>query len=52
MKPRIRKKGKNTDGTTRYIIEWEENEKVCTLVVNPVKYLDYVKKSKITKENQ
>ncbi len=51
MKPRIRKKGKNQDGTTRYVIEWIEEGKFHTFAINPAKYLDYVKKSKISKEN-
>jgi hypothetical protein len=46
MKPRIRKKDKDVNGNSRYILEWEEEGKRCTKVLNPVKLLDYVKKSK------
>ena len=51
MKPRIRKKDKDKSGSSRYILEWEEDGKLCTLALNPVKLLDYVKKSKILKGN-
>ena len=51
MKPRIRKKDKDKKGNSRYILEWEENEKLMTFSLNPTKLLDYIKKSKILKEN-
>ena len=46
MKARIRKKDKDKDGNSRYILEWEEEGKVCTKVLNPNKLLDYYKESK------
>jgi len=51
MKPRIRKKDKDKLGNSRYILEWEENGKLYSFTLNPDKLLDYVKKSKIIKEN-
>ena len=51
MKPRIRKKDKDKHGNSRYILEWEEDGKIKNFALNPDKLLDYVKKSKIIKEN-
>lgn len=45
MKPRIRKKDKDKLGNSRYILEWEENGKICSFSLNPKKLLDYAKKS-------
>lgn len=45
MKPRIRKKDKGKNGSSRYILEWEEKGKVKTYALNPQKILDYIKKS-------
>ena len=37
MKPRIRKKGENTDGTARYILEYIKAGQFKTCVLNPRK---------------
>ncbi len=39
MKPRIRKKGKDTKSNSRYILEWEEDGKLMTFSLNPKKML-------------
>lgn len=50
MKARIRKKGKDKYGNSRYILEWAEDGKLYSYTLNPKKILDYIKKSKILKE--
>lgn len=44
MKPRIRKKGANKDGSAVYILEWIEGGKLCTYTLNARKILDSLKK--------
>ena len=46
MKPRIRKKDKDKDGLSRYILEWEENGKTKSYTLNPIKLFGLLKKSK------
>jgi len=49
MKAQIRKKGKNTDGTNRYILEYIKDGEFKTIALNPtklVKILDSPNKDK------
>jgi hypothetical protein len=50
MKPRIRRKDKDRKGNIRYVLEWSEHGEIKTFALNPTKLLDYIKKSKISKE--
>jgi hypothetical protein len=50
MKPLIRKKDKDTDGNQRYILQWEEDGKICTKTLNAQYLLDSIKKSRSSKE--
>jgi len=40
MKPRIRKKGNNTDGTARYILEYIKRGMFKTIALNPKKLVE------------
>lgn len=51
MRPRIRKKDKDTQGNQRYVLEWSEKGQIRTFGFKPSKLLDYLKKSKIIGEN-
>ena len=50
MRARIRKKDKDRKGNQRYILEWEEDGKICTKVLIPKKLMDFFKKSRTLKE--
>lgn len=52
MKPIIRKKGKDTQGNARYVIQKLVDGKLEVISLNPTKIWTILKSTKITKENE
>lgn len=48
MKAKIRKKGNNTDGTNRYVLEYIKDGKIINIALNPDKLVKILDASKST----
>lgn len=52
MKPRIRKKGLNTDQTNRYILEYIKNGEFKTIALNPEKLVKILDSPNVEKNHK